>query len=234
MTDVQDNSGSVAGLYELFSWMSPSYPIGAYTYSHGVEYAVEAGFVKDISTLIPWLRDILEIGGGRNDAILYAESYRAVRAGDLEKVKRVAEIGFALRPTKELDLETSAQGRAFLTVTNDVFPSPSLEFLKNLKDIPLVYPVVVGAATADKGVSLEAGLTAYLHGIVSNLVSAAVRIIPLGQTDGQRAIAALSGDVAVQVQRTLEFTIEDLGSSAMMVDWCSCQHETQYTRLFRS
>ncbi len=234
MTDAQDNLGSIAGLYELFSWMSPSYPIGAYTYSHGVEYAVEAGFVADIATLVPWLKDILEFGGGRNDAILYSESYRAVKSGNLEQLKRAAEIGFALRPTKELDLETSAQGRAFLTVTNDVFPSSSLTFLKNLKDVHLVYPVVVGAATADKDVPLEAGLTAYLHGIVSNLVSAAVRIIPLGQTDGQRAIAALSDEVAVQVQRTLKLTIEDLGSSAMMVDWCSCQHETQYTRLFRS
>jgi len=225
---------SLTGLYELMSWMSPSYPVGAYTYSHGVEYAVEAGFVTNLETLTSWLRDVLQHGGARNDAILCAETHRAATCGDEGQLRELLELGYALRPTKELDLETTAQGRAFMTVTAEVFPSPTLTFLKEAASCPIVYPVALAAAAADRGIPLEATVEAYLHGIVSNLVSAAVRIIPLGQTDGQRAIAALGDVVTKQVQETLYLTAADIGSATMMVDWCSAQHETQYTRLFRS
>ena len=146
----------------------------------------------------------------------------------------VAELGYACRPTKELALETTAQGRAFVTVTKDVFPSPSLKALKENWQGPIVNPVAVAVAAADRGIELETTLTAYLHGFVSNLVSAAVRIIPLGQTDGQRSIAALEKATAKQVQEILNATLDDIGTATLMVDWCSTQHETQYTRLFRS
>jgi len=225
---------SLTGLYELMSWMSPSYPVGAYTYSHGVEYAVEAGFVTNLETLTSWLRDVLQHGGARNDAILCAETHRAATCGDEGQLRELLELSYALRPTKELDLETTAQGRAFMTVTAEVFPSPTLTFLKEAASCPIVYPVALAAAAADRGIPLEATVEAYLHGFVSNLVSAAVRIIPLGQTDGQRAIAALGDVVTKQVQETLNLTAADIGSATMVVDWCSAQHETQYTRLFRS
>ncbi|MBO6825336.1 MAG: urease accessory protein UreF [Sneathiella sp.] len=225
---------SLTGLYELMSWMSPSYPVGAYTYSHGVEYAVEAGFIRDLKSLTPWLQDVLHHGGARNDAILCAETHRAATNGDNDKLRELLELGYALRPTKELDLETTAQGRAFMSVTSEVFRSETSSFLKEAAVCPIVYPIAMSAAAADRGIPLNATVEAYLHGFVSNLVSAAVRIIPLGQTDGQRAIAALADDVEAQVQETLKLTIADIGSATMMVDWCSAQHETQYTRLFRS
>ncbi|WP_169567441.1 urease accessory protein UreF [Sneathiella limimaris] len=224
----------LAGLYELMSWMSPSYPVGAYTYSHGIEYAVEAGFVRDKDSLVEWVSDIVTYGSGHSDAILFAETYRAIAGADLEKLREVAELAYANRPTKELELETTAQGRAFLTITDSAFPAFALQQLREVWNGPVAYPVAVGAAAAGKDIPLEPALMAYLHGFVSNLVSAAVRIVPLGQTDGQKAIASLSDKCAEEVQAALFATLEDLGTATLMVDWCSANHETQYTRLFRS
>ena len=224
----------LTGLYELMSWMSPSYPVGAYTYSHGIEFAVEEGLVQDVDQLIAWISDIVVYGSGQTDTILFCEAYRAIMADDLTRLSEVAEIAYANRPTKELDLESSAQGRAFMTITENAFPSRALTELKTRWSGPIVYPIAVAVAAAGREVPLEMALTGYLHGFTSNLVSAAVRLVPLGQTDGQKTIAALEEVSAKQVQLALFSTLDDLGSATLMVDWCSAQHETQYTRLFRS
>jgi urease accessory protein len=119
-------------------------------------------------------------------------------------------------------------------VTEDVYPARTLRDLQEVWSEPIIYPVAVAVVAADKGISLETVLIAYLHGFVANLVSAAVRLIPLGQTDGQRATAILETAVATQAHKALFTTLDDIGTATMMVDWCSMQHETQYTRLFRS
>lgn len=224
----------LTGLYELMSWMSPSYPVGAYTYSHAIEYAVEAGLVCNRQDLIEWVSDIVKYGAGRADTILLAEAYRALQSEDYDRLIEVTEIAYANRPTRELELETSAQGRAFIKITEDAFPSRMLNELKSRWQGPIVYPIAVAAAAAGRGIPLEFVLTGYLHGFVSNLVSAAVRLVPLGQTDGQRAIAELEKVSAGQVHQALVSALDDMGTATLMVDWCSSKHETQYTRLFRS
>ncbi len=224
----------LAGLYELMSWMSPSYPVGAYTYSHAIEYAVEAGMVRNRQDLIEWVSDIVAYGAGRTDTILLVEAYRALQSKNFDQLIEVAEIAYANRPTRELELETTAQGRAFIKITEDAFPSLMLDELKSRWQGPIVYPIAVAAAAAGRDIPLEFVLTGYLHGFVSNLVSAAVRLVPLGQTDGQRAIAKLEEVSAMQVQQALFSTLDDMGTATLMVDWCSAKHETQYTRLFRS
>ncbi|MBL4740906.1 MAG: urease accessory protein UreF [Sneathiella sp.] len=223
-----------SGLYQLMSWMSPSYPVGSYTYSHGVEYAVEAGLVLGADDLVLWLKDILQFGGARTDVILLVEAYRAFQGKDKSAIVEIAELGYATRSTREFELETTAQGRAFVDVTQKVAPSSSLEMLLREWDGPIVYPIAVAAVAADNEIALVDVLTAYLHSFVSNIVSAAVRIIPLGQTDGQKSIGALEEVTSVQVQEALSLTIDDIGTATLMMDWCSSQHETQYTRLFRS
>lgn len=224
----------LTGLYELMSWMSPSYPVGAYTYSHAIEYAVEVGLVCNRQDLIQWVSDIVEYGAGRTDTILLAEAYRALQSEDYDRLIEVTEIAYANRPTRELELETTAQGRAFIKITEDAFPSMILSELKSRWQGPIVYPIAVAAAAAGRDIPLEFVLTGYLHGFVSNLVSAAVRLVPLGQTDGQRAIAELEKVSAGQVQQALSSTLDDMGTATLTVDWCSSKHETQYTRLFRS
>ncbi|MCR9214983.1 MAG: urease accessory protein UreF [Proteobacteria bacterium] len=221
-------------LFDLMSWMSPSYPVGAYTYSHGIEYAVEADLISGLDNLVPWIEDILAFGSGLSDCILLKAGYAAAAAKDGPVLKEVAELGLALCSTEELETETTQQGRAFLQVMTDVSPLSGRELLKQHWQGQVVYPLAVALAAEEKKIPLEATLTAYLHGFVSNLVSASVRIIPLGQTDGQRAIAALAPKVAQTVDKALASGLEDLGAATLMVDWCSAQHETQYTRLFRS
>ncbi|MGB0750126.1 MAG: urease accessory protein UreF [Magnetospiraceae bacterium] len=216
-------------LFKLMTWLSPSFPVGGYTYSHGIEYAVEIGLVHDRDSLTQWIEGILTFGLGRLDADLFRDAWRAVAAADAEALAHTAALGAAMKGTRELALESDAQGRAFLDMVKTVWPDPRLDGLKNA-----VYPVAVGAAAGVAQIPLEAALSAFLHAVAANLISAGVRLIPLGQTDGQRAIAQLEATLHRSVAASLARPPEDLGSAAFMVDWTSMQHETQYTRLFRS
>ncbi|WP_255448614.1 urease accessory protein UreF [Telmatospirillum sp. J64-1] len=225
------------GLCRLMAWLSPSFPVGAFSYSHGLEWAVEDGLVKDGAALARWVEGVVALGAGRSDAALLLAAHRAVLASDREGLDWAAERGAVLRPTAELGLESSAQGQAFLNTVRAAWPHPFLEdWAKRLKEMghPPAYPVAVGVASALAGITERAALAAFLHAFAANLVSAAVRLVPLGQTDGQRAMAALEAPVLAAMEAALRRPLDDLGSSAPMVDWTSCRHETQYTRLFRS
>ncbi|MEM1343928.1 MAG: urease accessory protein UreF [Pseudomonadota bacterium] len=210
-------------LYRLSAWLSPSYPVGAYSYSHGLEWAVETGAITDRATLTAWVSDALEHGGGATDAVLLAAAWRATTAG--EGVEAVAELAEAFQPSRERHLESTAQGRAFADVTRaawglDVAPAP--------------YPVVVGQAAALASVALEPVILLYLHAFAANLVSAGVRLVPLGQTDGQRATAQLMPLTERVAAQAIATPLDALGSAAFALDIAAMRHETQYTRLFRS
>ena len=221
-------------LYRLMAWLSPSYPVGAFSYSSGIEWAVEAGDIKDAESLRGWLAAMLAGGAGFCDAVLLAAAHRTVTANDDQAVRDVAELAAALAPSKERHLETTAQGNAFVVATQAAWPTPALDRLKAVWDGPVAYPVAVGVAAAGHGIALEATLSAFLQAVAANWVSAGVRLIPLGQTDGQRVLAALEEMVAATAQRALAGTLDDLGSAAFRADLASARHETQYTRLFRS
>ena len=221
-----------AGLYRLMTWLSPAYPVGAFSYSHGLEYAVEEGIVADAATLHDWLADLLELGSGRNDAILFRHAFEA--ADDPPALRNVAELAAAFVASAERRLETMAQGQAFAEATGTAWPCAALDRLIQAWDGPLAYPLVVAVTAAGHGLTLKPSLHAYLHGFAGNLVSAGVRLIPLGQSDGQRVIAALEQSVAKAVAAALATPLEDLGGSAVLADLAAMKHETQYTRLFRS
>ncbi len=224
-------------LARLLTWFSPAFPIGSYTYSHGLEYAVEAGLVSDAAALAGWVEAILRHGAGRNDAILLTCAHAAERAGDDGRLAEVLAWGEAFRGTAEMALESAAQGRAFLEAVRAAWPQPRLDALAALaaaEQRAPAYPVVAGVALALAGITAAAGRRAYLHGFAAALVSAAVRLVPLGQSDGLRALAALEGAVAGVAAETADLDLADLGGAAWMVDACSARHETQYTRLFRS
>jgi len=216
------------------AWLSPAYPVGAFSYSSGIEWVVEAGDIKDAETLKAWLAVMLAEGGGFCDAVLFAHAHRAV-AGEGDKALRtVAELASAFAPSKERHLETTAQGAAFMEATRAAWPCAALDRLKAVWDGPVAYPVAVAVAAADHGIALAPALAAYLQAIATNWVSAGVRLIPLGQTDGQRVLAALEPIVAKAAQRALQSKLDDLGSAAFRADLAGSKHETQYTRLFRS
>ena len=223
-----------SALYRLMAWLSPAYPVGAFSYSSGLEWAVEAGDVTDARALAAWLTVIIGEGGGFCDAVLFAHAHRAATARDEETLHSVAELAAAFAPSKERHLETSAQGRAFLEVTRAAWPCAALDFLTQTWPGPYAYPIAVATAAAGHGIAVEPALAAYLHAVAANLVSAGVRLIPLGQTDGQRVIAALEPLIATTASRALVTRLEDMGAAAFRADLASQRHETQYTRLFRS
>jgi len=223
-----------AALYRLMAWLSPAFPVGAFSYSSGIEWAIEAGDIADAATLGDWLGVMLAEGGGYCDAILLAHAHRAVVAGDDAALRGVAELAAAFAPTKERHLETTAQGNAFVAAARAAWPCAAIERLKTVWDGPVAYPVAVGVAAGGHGVGLESTLLAYLQAVLANWTSAGVRLIPLGQSDGLRVLAGLEPLVLATAQRAQAAALDDLGSAAFRADLASARHETQYTRLFRS
>lgn len=224
-------------LLRLQSWLSPSFPSGSYSYSHTLEWAVQAGYIDDHETLIDWLQADLRYGSGRNEAIFFVEAWRSSAHDDLPKLLEIAELAGAFRGTSEFALESSQQGAGCLSTLRRVWPDKVLDRLSQWLSeghVPPALGVVHGVASAKQGIPADLALPAFMQSYVANLVTAAVRLIPLGQTDGQRAIAALEEAVLATTDAALRATIDDLGSAAFMVDLASMRHETQYTRLFRS
>jgi len=225
------------GLMRLMTWLSPSFPVGAYTYSHGLEYAVEDGLVTSGETLQEWCEGALLFGAGRTDGVFFCEAWQRGFDNDIASLSDLNSYANAMRPTSEMALESEAQGRAFLTIIQELSPSENLtdlvELLKERKELA-AYPVVVGALCAFEHIDREAALAAYLHGFAANLISAGVRLVPLGQTAGQKALVNLDDAIKESTQAALHTDFNDIGASSPVIDWTSMQHETQYTRLFRS
>lgn len=224
-------------LCRLMTWLSPAFPVGAYAYSHGLEFAVESAMVRDEGQLTRWIGGILAFGSGRVDAGLFRWAWEAAHDDDADSLARAVERGEILRGSAETALESTAQGRAFLETVLRVWPHPTLhDWRDRLAEAGRepAYPVAVAVSCAAAGIPLRPALLAYLHAFAANLVSAGLRLAPLGQTAGQQTMAALEQPVSDAAEAALDRDPEDLSSAALMADWTSMQHETQYTRLFRS
>jgi urease accessory protein len=248
-----------AKLMRLQGWLSPAFPVGAYAYSHGLEWAVETGEVRDRATLVDWLEADLRYGAGRTDGIFFVEIWRAVKESSAEAdqpgeppaatdeddrapprflaIAELAELAAAMRGTTEFVLESGQQGVAFLAAVRKAWPHPELDRLGNMLQsakITPVLPVAAGIACAVHDIELDLALPLYLHAGAANLINAAVRLIPLGQSDGLMTQAALETAIAETAAEAHQTGISGIGSAAFMIDIASMQHETQYTRLFRS
>jgi urease accessory protein len=232
-TMVADNAESGA-LYRLMAWLSPSYPVGAFSYSSGIEWAVEAGDITDADSLRRWLAVVIGEGGGFCDAVFFVHAHRSLADSNDAALRAVAELAVAFAPSKERHLETTAQGAAFIEATRAAWSCSALGRLASTWNGPVAYPVAVGVTAAGHGIALAPALHAFLHAVAANLISAGVRLVPLGQSDGQRVLAALESVVEATAARALATPLEEVGSAALRSDLASLLHETQYTRLFRS
>lgn len=222
-----------AALHLLLAWTSPSLPIGGYTYSHGLETMVESGAVKRWGQLVDYVGAVIERGGGWVDAVLVAHAMRC--APDAEAFDAIAQLAAAFRSSSETALESRQQGAAFLTLVRKAWPHPALDdFALRAGDRPHAHAAVFGLACAVHGVGEVAAIHGFVHATAANLVSAGVRLVPLGQTDGQLAMAALSQRIGGIVARARACPLDDLGTAAPMLELASFHHETLYTRLFRS
>lgn len=209
-------------LLTLAQWFSPSFPVGAFSYSHGLEWAVHVGDVSTVNDFQTWLSDAITCGSGRNDLILLAETYRAGPDAHLDELDALAR---ALCPSAERLLETCQQGAAFSQAVSGIWTL-------DLGD--LTYPVAVGAAARRAHLPLDQTARFFLHAFAGNLTSAAIRLVPLGQTEGQTALAALTPLINETATLALSQTRDHLGSTAFLIDIASMRHETQYSRMFRS
>jgi urease accessory protein len=224
-------------LLRLQSWLSPAFPTGSYSYSHGLEWAVEAGHVHDRKSLVAWLDADLCYGSGRNEAILFSEAWRCAVNRDSSRLVDIAELAAAFRATSELALESSQPAGACLSTLRLVWPDQLLDSVERMlreRHISPALAVVLAARAARSGIPLPLALPAFLQSYIANWITAAVRLIPLGQTDGQLAIAELEHSVLAASAQANCANTNDLGSAAFMIDLASMAHETQYTRLFRS
>ena len=208
-----------ADLLTLTQWLSPAYPVGAFAWSHGLEQAVTRGDVSGPDDLAEWLQSVLEHGAGRTDAILLVEAYRA------DDVVEIAELAAALAPSRERRMETMQQGAAFAATTRAVWGL----------DVPdMAFPVAVGRAASLAGLPLVAITQGWLQAFLSNLVQAAQRLMPIGQTDAQRVLVALQPDMVRVARETRGLTNDDIYSNAFLSDIAAMRHETLEPRLFQS
>jgi urease accessory protein len=229
--------GFDGGLYRLLTWLSPGFPIGAFSYSHGLEAAAEQSAVHDRETLQRWVAAVVALGAGRMDADTLRDAHRAASARELDALAFINRRGLAFRVTSEMALETTAQGEAFLATCRAAWPDRFLDRWNAMlaqAGEAVCHAAAVGAVTACDGIPLGCALTAYLQAMAANLVSAGLRLGMVGQTDGQRILAALEPIVGKAVADALTRDPAAFGGAAFAVDIASMAHETQYTRLFRS
>jgi urease accessory protein len=214
-----------ARLLRLLAWLSPAFPVGSFGYSHGLETAIRDGEVRDAATLSDWIAALLEHGGAWSDAVLVKAAWTAATAEDEAGLDEVAELAAAMAPSLERRRETLNQGKAFLEAVAAWTPPPLAE---------AAYPVALGATAGAAQVPLEPALAAWLHAFASNLVSVAVRAIPLGQSDAVAVIAGLEQAILRTARRATASSLDDLGVAAIRSDIASMRHETLDGRLFIS
>jgi urease accessory protein len=220
--------------YKLGTWFSPAYPVGAFAYSSGIEFAVEAGDIADAVSLKAWTVAVLQSGSAFCDAVFFARAHEAVRLGPPKSLYEVAEFAAAFASCKERQLETCAVGRAFLAATQSAWPCAALDRLVAVWDGPLAYPVVAAAAAAGHRIALRPSLLAFLQAVGANMVSAGIRLIPLGQTEGQRIVADICAVLPAIAEAAEHMPLDEAGSATLRADIAGMRHETQHTRLFRS
>jgi urease accessory protein len=228
------DAGEAAALYRLMTWLSPAFPVGAFSYSSGIEWAVEAGDIADAGSLTDWLAAMLAEGSGFCDGVFLAHSHRAASRRDHDALREIAELAAAFVPSRERQLETSSQGRAFIDIARAAWNCDGLAEMVSACGGAIVYPVAVGVVSAAHAIPLPATMHAFLHALASNWISAGARLVPLGQTDSQRVLAQLEPVVVLTAGRAQRAGLDDLGSATFRADLASLRHETQYTRLFRS
>lgn len=208
-------------LLTLAQWLSPAYPTGAFAWSHGLEAATAERRVTDAASLERWIADLLAHGSGRTDAILLGEAFRA----DPAALPDLDDLALALAPSSERLAETREQGAAFAATTRAVwgFDLP-----------PMALPLAVGRAATLAALPLRPVVQLYLHALASAQVQAALRLMPLGQTAGQRVLHRLAPLCARMAEESLALTPEDIGACAFGLDLAAMRHETLPSRIFRS
>ena len=210
-----------AQVLTLAQWFSPAFPVGAFHFSGGLEWAIEDGRVGDVTGLRSWIEDVIRGGAGKSDATFLAAARAADEAG-LEELDATAR---AFAPSAERLFETVETGRAF---------GIAVAAVHGITMPGLTYPIAVGRAACLMEMPAELTAQMYLQAMVANLAAVGMRLIPVGQTEGQRIIAGLLPLCREVAEATAAGDVDSLGTCAFMADIASMRHETQYSRIFRT
>jgi len=209
-------------LQTLTQWLSPGFPVGAFSFSHGMEWAVESGDVKDGKSAEQWIGAIIEHGAGRNDAIFIAHAYRAANALELKEIDQLA---LAFCASAERLAETTQLGKAF---------AKTLEMVWDMENEARAYPVILGRAASLHRIDLSLVIAAYLQSFAANLVACAQRLFPLGQLEGQAIISGFAACIESMTPEIIAASLDDLGGCVFRSDMASMAHENQKVRIFRT
>jgi len=221
-------------MYYLLTWFSPSFPIGAYAYSHGLEYAIESKTVKNTSDLFDWISDFLNYGTCYNDGIIISNAYDAVLKNNITELEKISLIAKAFKPTKEISLESYQQGISFADAVSKSLNSKKFDKLIKILNKNISYVIAVACAGGVCNINKLDLVNAYFHAFISNLISAALRLMSIGQTESQILILKFKKEVELLTNKILLNSLDGIGSSVFVGDWSSARHEKQYSRLFRS
>ena len=206
------------GMMILQAWFSPAFPTGAFSYSHGIETAIQDRLITDGQSLKGWIAALLLYGSGRNDAIFLKSAYE----GD----EQANPLCLALCASKERWQETTELGQAFCRAVNNSYHT-------NLPD-GLAYPVAVGQAARTIGLDLGLTIQSYLQAFAANLISVGVRAIPIGQHAGQDCLVGLCPVIEESAAKAAETTLDEVGSAAMLSDLMAMKHEQSVPRIYRT
>jgi len=221
-------------LLPLFVWLSPAFPVGGFAYSHGLEWAIETGAIRDAKSLVGWIDPLFEHGVLHNEAVLLNLGWRAARCGDTSAFADMNDLALALCPSRELHLETSQQGAAFLAAASTAWPFAGLPSFQSCLEDAIAYPLAVALFAAGHGIAQRPLTEIYLMAFCSNLVSAAQKLAIVGQSQAQSMLAGWRDKIAVLARFAVDAEESSLGACAYSADIASMEHETQYSRLFRS
>lgn len=202
----------------LVQWLSPSFPTGAFAYSHGLETEIASGTVQDAESLAVWLGNILRFGAGWQDAVLLSHALEGARDA-------LDDLARALAPSAERLQESHDQGtalaRTVLGITGSALP-------------PRMLPIAVAEAAAPLDLPKADVAALYLQGFAGNLVTVAIRHVPLGQTEGQGVLSRLTPVIHDLAARAACASLDEIGTCALAGDLAALHHETQEVRIFRT
>lgn len=219
----------------LLQLCNSSLPLGAYSYSEGLEFWVENGDINDAQTLRQWLENELIYGSIRLEGAIALRAYNCYLNGDSERLYYWNNWLSASRETKELREQSWQMGKSFCRLILSLIPDESkLHSVINNFDSPCNGAIAFGIITAHSGISPQQMLWGYLHNWLNNIVNGGVKLIPLGQTEGQKLILNLHSTIISSSEQIMNLQDEQLASCSWGLSFASIHHETLYSRLFRS
>jgi urease accessory protein len=226
------------GLLPLLWLASPALPVGGFSYSEGLEAAVDAGLVHDEASAAGWLADQLHLCLARSDLAVFVQAVPAWRCGDLARVRALNDWVLTTRETRELRLQAEQMGRSLLEWARAFGDGPGpgeiAAQMRTAALTPPTYPVAMACAAAAGGAALPDAAAGLAFGWAENMVQAAIKAVPLGQSAGQRILARLVAAIPAAVDHALALDDEGRQAFTPMLAILSARHETQYSRLFRS